>query len=169
VDFDPSRLRSGELIAGASGILLLAFVFFMPWYGIAPPLGWTAATLGVSTTRNGWDGLMHLRWLIVLTGVSALALLFYQATRRAPAIPVSISVITTVLAVLTSLALIYRVLINVPGPDDLVNQKVGAYLGLISALGVLYGAFTSLRREGITPKDGPTEIEAVRLQGAGGS
>ena len=30
----PSRLRRGELIAGAAGVLLLASMFLLPWYGL---------------------------------------------------------------------------------------------------------------------------------------
>ena len=164
MDVDLSRLRRGELIAGGGAIALLVSVFLLPWYGITPPPGWTAAALGVPTARNGWHGLMHLHWLIALTVLAALALVYFQATRRAPAVPVTISMITTLLGLLSSLALVYRVLINVPGPDDLIDLRVGAYVGLASALVIVYGGFESLRREGIASKDAPDDIETVSLQ-----
>ena len=56
MDVDLSRLRRGELIAGCGAVALLVSVFLLPWYGITPPPGWTPATLGVPTTRNGWRG-----------------------------------------------------------------------------------------------------------------
>ncbi len=60
------------------------------------------------------------------------------------------------------MALIYRVLINVPGSDSVVDARVGAYLGLATALAILYGGYRSMRREGISPNDAPAEIETLR-------
>jgi hypothetical protein len=169
MDLDPSRLRRGELIVGASALVLLASIFFLNWYGLSSVPGPTAANLGVSASVNGWDGLTTLRWLMLLTIACGLGLVFLQATRRAPAIPVSMSVIVTVLGLITALALVYRVLINEPGPDNLVEQKAGAFVGLISAIVFVYGGYESMRREGIAANDGPSEIETVRPRSIGGS
>ena len=169
MDFDPSRLRRGELIVGASAVVLLASMLFLKWYGLGSAVAPTARALGVSTSVDGWNALSHLRWLLLLTIACALALVFFQATRRAPAIPVSLSVIVTALGILTALALIYRVLINEPGSDNIVEQKVGAFVGLISAIVLVFGGYASLREEGISDKDGPGEIETVTSQSAGES
>jgi len=80
---------------------------------------------------------------MLVTIVAALALAILQGTQRAPALPVSFAAIATVLGALTSLALIYRVLISVPQGLD---QRVGAYLGLLSALALTYGRFTRCAR-----------------------
>ena len=103
---------------------------------------------------------------ITISILSAFALVYFQTTRRAPAIPVCLSVIVTVLGVLTALVLVYRVLINVPGPDELVAAKAGAYLALASTLGIVVGGYASMRREGILPEDGPGEIPTVALKSA---
>jgi hypothetical protein len=169
VDIEISRLRPGEIIAGASAVLLLVLMFAVPWYGVKSSFTSTGTSLGVSTSINGWQSLSHLRWLILLTIIAALALAYFQATRPAPAIPVSLSVIVTVLGLLSTLALIYRVLINVPGSDSVVDARVGAYLGLLCAAAILYGGYASMRREGISPKDAPSEIETVRPGESGGS
>lgn len=147
MEFEPSRLRRGEVIAGTSALVLLALTFLAPWYAVGADAGRVARAAAVSTSVNGWDGLTTLRWLILLTIVAALALAVLQGTRQAPALPVSLSVIVTVLGAVTSLALIYRVLIDVPGPEFRVDPKPGAYLGLISALTLACGAFWSLRVE----------------------
>lgn len=165
-DLDLQRLRRGELIAGCAAIVLLVLLFLTPWYGLTSTFSHTAASLGSSTSVSGWNGLAHLRWLVLVTAIAAIALTYFQAACRAPAIPVSLSVIVTVLGVLTVLALIYRVLINVPGPDGLFEQKLGAYLGLLSALALTYGGYKSMRVEGIAPKDEVREIETVRLAGS---
>jgi peptidoglycan/LPS O-acetylase OafA/YrhL len=155
MDIEISRLRPGEIISGAGGVLLLVLLFAVPWYGVK-------STVGGSTTITGWDALTTLRWLLLVTGVAAVALAYFQATRPAPAIPVTLSVIVTALGFLSALALIYRVLINVPGSDSVVDARVGGYLGLATALAILYGGYRSMRREGISPKDAPSEIETLR-------
>lgn len=152
---------------GASAIVLLASMFGLDWYGLTGALAPTAARLGLATTVTGWDGLAHLRWLILLTGVTGLALVYFQATRRAPAVPASLSVIVTVLSVLTSITLLYRVLINPPGANNLVSQKPGAFVGLVSAIALAYGGYRSMRQEGLAARDAPAEIETVRLRGDG--
>jgi hypothetical protein len=163
VDFDPSRLRRGELIAGGGAVVLAVSLFLLPWYGLRSPLGPTAASLGASTSFDGWNGLSHLRWLVLVTILVALALVWLQATRRAPALPVSASVVLTVLGFLTVLALIYRVVINVPGSDSLVDRKVGAFVGLLAAIVMTYGSYASMREEGLPGRDARTEIETVSL------
>lgn len=146
---------------GTSAVVLLASMFWLKWYALNDVLARTAATLGFSRSVNGWHGLTSLRWLVLVTVLCALALVCFQASRRAPAIPVSLSVIVTVLSLLTVLALFYRVVIDVPGDQA---RKAGAWLGLASAAALLYGAFLSLRTEGIAQRDGPTEIETVRIE-----
>jgi hypothetical protein len=162
VDFDPARLRRGEWIAGASAVLTLVFLFALPWFGLGSVRSPAVTSLGSSTSINGWHGLTHVRWLVLITVLCALAMTYFQASRRAAALAVSMSVIATVLGILSVLALLYRVVINVPGRDDLLEPKAGAYLGLASALGIAYGAYASLRTEGIARRDEP-EIEIVRL------
>jgi hypothetical protein len=162
-DVDLARLRRGELIAGGAAIVLLALMFLTPWYGLTSTFARTAETLGVPTSANAWHSLAYVRWLMLLTIVAALLLVYFQAACKAPALPVSLSLIVTALSVLTALALIYRVLINVPGPDHLLEQKLCAYLGLLSALAIVYGGYASLRTEGVAPDDEPREMETVRL------
>lgn len=145
--FELSRLRVGEIIVGAASLVLALLIFAFPWYGLGGRLGQTARALGVDTSINGWDGLTTLRWLMLATIIAGLALVYFQATRPAPALPVSLSVIVTTLAVLTLLGLIYRVLISVPGPDSLISAEWGAYLGLACSLVLVYGGYRSMRQE----------------------
>ena len=145
MEFDPSRLRRGEVIAGASAVLLLVLMLLVKWYGSG------------GGSRSGWESLVGLRWLLVATIAAAFGLVITQATRRAPAVPVTISLLVLVLGVISVLALIYRVLINPPA-----HEQAGAFLGLISAIGIAYGGYLSLRQEGISRRDAPREIPVVR-------
>jgi hypothetical protein len=161
--FEVTRLRRGEMLAAAAAVVLAVSLFGLPWYGLSGAVQRSAAALGISTTISGWDGLTDLRWLILIAVITALALAFAQGAYRAPAFPSGLSVIASVLGALTSLALIYRVLINVPGPGDLVGARVGAYLGLVSALALTAGAFLSLREEDPPDPVRNAEIETIHI------
>jgi len=148
MDFDPSRLRRGELLAAAGAVLLLVFLLAGKWAG----------------SRSGWEALPSLRWLLAVTIAAALGLVVVQATRRAPAVPVTMSLIVAVIGIITVLALIYRVLINPPA-----QQHAAAYLGLLSAIALAYGGYLSMREEGIARRDAPRDIPVVRPGGEDGS
>lgn len=138
MDLKLSRLRRGEIIAAAAGVVLLALVFVLPWFG-GP---------GRRGDLNGWHSLTVLRWLIIVTGLSAVSLGYLQATREAPALPVSMSVIATTLGALTVIALVIRV------PTAAGSPRAGAYLGLLATIALTVGAFLSLRDEqGWVPGD----------------
>jgi hypothetical protein len=163
VEFDRSRLRNGEWIVGAGSLVLLASTFLFKWYALSGPLVQTASKLGISTSVNGWHALSNLRWLIVLTGLVGLAMFYVQGSRRAPALPVSLTVIATVLGFLTSIALIYRVVIDKPGGYSDIQLRFGAIAAMLSAIAITTGGYRSLREDGIAPADGPSEIETVKL------
>jgi hypothetical protein len=160
--FDRSRLRSGELIAGVAAVVLAVSVFLLPWFGLTGMIAPVAARLGVSTSVNGWHSLTSVRWLMLVTIMAALALVYLQGTRRSPALPATFSLIVMLLGGLTTLALIYRVLIDVPGNNGVVDHRVGGFIGLISACAIAYGGYRSLRQEGIAPRDEPKDIPTVR-------
>jgi hypothetical protein len=145
MDLDPARLRRGELLAGTGAVFLLVFLVAGKWWGHG------------GQARTGWESLTILRWLLVVTIVAALALVVAQITRRSPAVPVTLSMIVAVLGPISVLALLYRVLISAPA-----HEQAGAFLGLLSAIGLAYGGYLSLREEGIARRDGPREIPVVR-------
>jgi hypothetical protein len=71
-------------------------------------------------------------------------------------LPVTLSLFVAVFGVLATLWLIYRDFINTPG-----SVKLGAIIGLLSALAVAVGGWDSLHTEGIRAEDGPAEIPTV--------
>jgi hypothetical protein len=154
------RLRRGELIAGASGAALVVFLFALHWYDVSGPFAPTLARgLGVRTSWTGWQALTYVRWLLLVTALAAIALAYFQAAERAPAIPVTLAAIVTVLGGLSALTLIARV-IDTPGNH--LDRQAGAYLGLAAAIGIAYGGFASLREES-GPDPAALEIETVTL------
>jgi hypothetical protein len=152
-----ARLRRGEVIAGAAAVALLALTLLAGAYRTAAGPGAEA-----SITRTGWAALPVLRWFVVVSALSALALAFFQATRPAPALPVSFSVITTALGTITSVALAIRLASTAASP------RAGAWLALTAAAVMTAGAFVSMREEdGWTP-DAEHPIETVALGPAAG-
>ena len=164
--FQWSRLRWGEIVAGFAALVLLASMFVLPWYGFKGDLAPLAARLGVSTSRDAWNSLSTTRWLMLLTIVAALALVYLQATRPAPALPATFSLFVALLGGLTALVLVYRVLINVPGPNAVVSRDIGGFIGLSASIVIACAGYRSLREEGIAPQDAPTDIPTVHLDEA---
>ncbi len=158
MDPRPSRLRSGEWIAGAGALLLIVFMLALSWYGGQQAPARSAPARPASF--NGWHGLTHLRWLVLVTILAALALVWLQATRRAPALPLTCSMFVMLLGGVTVLALFYRVVVDPPGG---MSVNAGAYLGLLAAVAITYGGYKSMRTEGIAERDAPAEIETVAL------
>ncbi|MBB4663715.1 hypothetical protein [Conexibacter arvalis] len=144
MSFDPTRLRRGEWIAGAGGVLLLVSLFLFDWYGASADLG---NGFSFSVGANGWETHSILRWLMLLTIVAGVALWLLTATQPTDAIPLSAAVVTVVVAGITTLCLAWRVLVNEPGPNALIEVKAGAWIGLVAAALVVVGAWLSMRDE----------------------
>lgn len=169
MSFETSRLRPGEIIAAAGALLLFVFMFFFKWYGVGLPdnVQQTADALGFdlgAASVNGWTGHSVLRWLMLLTIVAALALAFLTATQRTVALPVTAAVIVTALAALLTVLLAYRVLLNEPGPNEAIEVKIGAWLGLLSSAAIAYGGYRSMRDEGTSLSDARDQARAASLQ-----
>jgi hypothetical protein len=159
------RVRSGEWIAGAGSVVLLGSMFLLPWYRVTSGSGAPGSQYLRPTTVDGWHALTTVRWLMLATIVASFALVYLQASRRAPAVPVTMSLIVTVLGILTMLTLIVRVLIDLPGLVGNVSARAGAYIGLFGAIVIAFGAYESLRQEGIAPGDEPAEIPTIDPRG----
>ena len=151
----PSRLRFGEWIAGAAAVALVVFMFALRWYDSGHPSGGSSPA-----SLDGWRGLTHLRWLVLVTILVTLALVWLQVTRRAPALPVTFSLFVMLLGGVTALAVLYRVVFDPPAG---MSVQAGAYLGLAAAVALTYGGYKSMRTEGIADDDAPAQIETVKL------
>lgn len=161
MSFDLGRLRRGEWLAGAGGVVLLVSLFLFKWYGMRIGLSAIYDNETIHVTATGWDAHTVLRWLMLLTGLAGIALWALTATQATDAVPLGTAVATVVVAGLTTLLLAWRVLVDEPGPNDLVSVKFGAYLGLVAAALVVVGAWLSLRDE---DRDAPLpEIPVRRL------
>jgi hypothetical protein len=165
VGFDADRMHRGELIAAGGAILLLAALFFLPWFALSAGGGLTS-TAAMRVSLDGWHALTTTRWVLLLTIGVTIALVVFTASQRAPALPVTSSLLTCVFGGLASLLVVFR-LIDHPG----LTARAGVYVGLAAALAVAYGGYLSLRTES-SPFGDPRSIETVAIgrtqSGSGG-
>ena len=135
------RVRAGELIAGAAGVVLLASLF-LDWYSVSSR----------DDTLTGWAAFSFVDILLALIALLGIALALSEVVGRGPALPVGLGVVTTTLALAGSLLVLYRIL-NQPGPNEAIGVSIGAWIGLVACAGVFFGAWLSLSDERPRPAD----------------
>jgi hypothetical protein len=140
-----ARVPGGELVAALSAIALCVLMFGVQWYGVAGVSGVLASRPAVSGAENAWHGLTNLRWVMLAAATVAVASFALRIAQRFSARQVNLSPVVMTLGSVTAALLVYRVLINPPAPGSVVDQKVGAFLGLLSALGIAFGGYDSRR------------------------
>ncbi len=140
MDFDVKRLGLGDQIAGGGAIALFIFFMFFDWYSVS---------IGqFSAGATGWKAHELLRWLVLLTIILALGKAFMNATNRTMELPFPPGLILTIVAGFTTVCVLYRMFIDQPGPDKLIDLDFGAWLGLLSLIAVTAGGFLSMGEEG---------------------
>lgn len=153
------NLRTGEKIAGASGLALL-IVMFLSWWGAPGEVGDLAELAGVDVdvNANAWELASFLDLIWALAALSGIALAVMAATSSQVSMPVALSAIAAGLGGLSVLTIAYRL---IDTPYD-ASRKFGVFLGLIAAAGVAYGGWVAMQEEGTSFGD-----QADRLQGGG--
>jgi hypothetical protein len=140
----PHRVRRGELLSAGSALLLLISMFAFEWYGVAGIPGRSAKLIGV---ENGWESLSVVRWVMLLSIVVAVGSVLLRATQQSHGAQTSTGVPVAALGAVTAALLAYRVLIAFPSADQVVDQKLGAFVGLASAIGIVLGGYDCAREE----------------------
>ena len=144
------RVRAGDIVAGAAGVLLLASMF-LEWYSVG------SREDGLSA----WAAFSFVDLLLALVALLAIALAASQVLGRGPTLPVALGVITTTLGLAAALLVLYRIL-NQPGPNDVIGVGAGAWIGLAASVGVFLGAWLSLSDERSRPVDPPAPVPERR-------
>jgi Restriction Endonuclease associating with ARP len=140
------RPGPGELLAGASGLLLL-LALFLPWFGLngrarVPGTG-RVITVG-RDNMNAWEAFSGIDVLLVLVAALAIALLLVALVTTPPP---ELVMATGAVAALGALLIIFR-LIDLPdiAIDDAgdtayeTGRRIGAFVGLLATAGVAWGA-----------------------------
>ena len=139
------RLSPGEQLAGVAGLVLILVMFLFAWFAIDLP------------NVNGFDAFDAFSdWvniILVFAAFSGMSLaVFGGGVSR---LPVSLSVLTTVLGAISALIILIY-LISPPGVPTFgeaavevdLGRKIGVWLGLISAIGVAAGGYITMQEEG---------------------
>jgi hypothetical protein len=151
---DTSKLSTGDLIAGTSGVALLVFMF-LPWYGVDVNVAGVGSASG---DANAWQALSFIDILLFLVALAAIA---YAVTRATGSLPPDMPAAMAVAGAggLAVLLILFRI-IDLPTPDlpDILDdsvdfgRKIGIFLALIAAAGIAYGGW---RSAGEAPATGP--------------
>ena len=160
------RVNLGQRVAAGAAVLLFVFLF-IGWYTVGGTLGAVANQLGVDVSVSGWEAHTLLRWLMLVTIVAAVGVAFLAATRRSlDRLPTSASAILTGLAALTTVLYAFRMLIDQPGPDKLIDLEFGAWVALASLVAITAGGWLSMRAEGTSLHAAADQVrKAVRSTG----
>jgi hypothetical protein len=91
--------------------------------------------------ENAWEAFGFVKYILLLTGLGGIALAPIVLLRRPPIPPFAASAIVTVLGILSTALVLYRVV----DPVDDSAREIGLFLGLIAAGGVALGGWLVLR------------------------
>jgi hypothetical protein len=138
-----TRAQDGELLSAVSAVLLAAVMFSLEWYGVAGVPGRSRLT----SSENAWSALTSVRWLMVVTIVVAVGALPLHASQRGHGAKTNTGWAVMLLGAATAVLLVYRVLIVLPPGDQVVDQKLGAILGLLCAVAVAFGGWQTTQGE----------------------
>jgi hypothetical protein len=158
------KLGPGEKIAGGSAILLFIFMFF-EWFGVevSGVGGFSGSVPGGG--GNAWDALDFIPIILVITIVAALVMagLRLADSPYEPSVP--ISTIVTALGVISVLLILFRIIdppsfASFGGVSVDATLSVGIFLGLISAAGIAFGGYSTMKEEGVTFGDAADRLSS---------
>jgi hypothetical protein len=141
------RLRVGALVSATSALALLVIMFGTEWYGVAGVPDPSAVRPAVSTAENAWHGLTVTRWVLLATIVASIGAVVLHASQREHGNKTDTSLVVATLGVISAGLLVWRVLIALPAGNRVVDQKLGAFLGLLCALGIAWGGYEAIREQ----------------------
>jgi hypothetical protein len=140
---DLRRLRVGEWIVGACGVLLLV-ALFLTWYS--------------DPKVSGWEAFTFLDLILAVVALAAISVPIVTAAHRVPALPLALESLTALLGLIALVLVVIRVL-NLPGEAD--TREVGVWLGLVTTLGIFGGGMLGMRDERRSPKGRHTDVSGV--------
>ncbi len=159
------RVHTGEVISASSALLLVPIMFALEWFGkVGVPEVRRSGTTGV---ENAWNGMSLVRWLMLAAILVALGSVVLHANQRGHGTRTATGAPVAALGTLLALSVGYRVLLVPPSPDSVVDVKLGAFLGLLAAIGIALGGFESAREERAHRNDVVQRSSRVRAVASG--
>jgi hypothetical protein len=148
------RLRLAEWLAALAGVGLVV-TLGLDWYGVR----------GRETGISAFAAFGVIDLLLVLVAATGVALAVLQATQDRPSLPVGAAVVSVTVGLFGILLVLYRIA-NEPGPDEFVDVRAPAYLGLLATIALTAGGWRSLADEevrGLPPGPEPELRPAPRI------
>lgn len=142
------EVREGELLAAASGIVLVLVMLLLDWYGVAHHGFLTGSHHGRG--GNAFASFTILDLLLLFTGVFAIVLAALSANEPKPNTPVALSALLALVSFVAVLLLAIR-MIDVPRGLEL---RSGAWIGLLATIGIFAGSCRALREGSPAPARG---------------
>jgi|SRR5215213_6363490 len=147
------KLGAGEILAGAGGIALIASMALLDWFGVDVPPG--TEPVGGFNAFRAFD---IVDILLLVVAVAAIALPASALASSRTDLPVSLSALLTLGAIVATFALLFR-LIDTP---DLSGDRfaldmppfnigfettvaAGAYVGLAATIAIVAGGWLAMR------------------------
>ena len=146
------RSDPGELLSAVCAVGLLVCMFALAWFG-GDGIPGTTPRPHVVWTQNAWQALSIVRWVMLATIVAAVGSLVLHLSQRSHGSRTNTSPLVAALGAATAGLLIYRVLIDMPSANQISDQKLGAVLGVLLALGIAAGGLRSLREDRLRPRE----------------
>ena|SRR5437588_4537373 len=144
------RSDPGELLSATCGLGLLVCMFAFAWYSGNSMPG-TTPKPHVVWTENAWQALPVVRCVMLATIAVAVGSLVLHLSQRSHGSRTNTSLAVSALGAATAVLLFYRVLIDTPSANQVSDQKLGAVLGTLLALGIAAGGLRSFREERLWP------------------
>jgi hypothetical protein len=130
---EPRRLSKGEWLAGLCGILMLV-ALFLPWYSVG------------GRDLTAWESMALDDVILTITAILAIAAAFIVAIRRFSGLSVATTSLAIMPAAVCLVVTIYRLIS--PAPPQDASLEIGAWLGLVAAIGIAVGAWRGAVDEG---------------------
>ena len=161
---DLARLRFGDWVMGMAGLAVLV-TMFMDWFQIPSlvlfgSVDQSVGALGV----NAWEAFSVIDFILALAAVMAIASFVLTATQPTAAVPLALSSLTTLVAIVAWLLVVIRMIWPpdlTPGPEVDVDRAAGAWLGLVATAALAAGCLASIRDETSPEPDHPAEPRLV--------
>ena len=159
---DLARLRFGDWVMGIGGVAVLA-VMFMDWY--EPTVNGNPVLFhGRGLEHNAWQAFAVNDVILAATAGLAIVAAVLTAFQPTAAVPLALSVLTSIVSILALLLVALRVIWPPALADGDVfetGRLTGAWLGLVAIAVLTAGALVSIRDERLPEPEHPVEPRLV--------
>ena len=155
---DFARLRLGDWVMGLGAIAVLS-TMFIDWYELGDP---NLPAFGDDFWFNAWQAFTVVDLILALAAFMAIAVVILTAAQPTAAMPLALASLTTLVAVVALLLVVFRV-ISPPdlGADLEVTRHAGAWLGVVATAILAAGCLASIRDERLPRPEHPVEPRLV--------